>query len=207
MDRAGARSLGNGGGVAAQDVNRGREAGSPVTPRDLAGRSVPWITGGAAVAIAYVVKRHYSTASADDLEWILRPTVALVSGVTGVSFDREAGVGYTNAPLRYSIVPACAGVNFWVAAFLSMAFAFLRTERRAGRAAFGLFAVALGAYGATVLANSLRIVLALEIHTRELHVGGFGADVVHRTLGVLVYVPALFLVFDLAERARGRLHA
>lgn len=178
-----------------------------MTPRDLAGHSVPWITGGAAVAMAYAVKRHYSAASADDLEWILRPTVALVSGVTGVSFDREVGVGYLNAPLRYSIVPACAGVNFWVVAFLSIAFAFLRMEGRPGRAAFGLFAAALGAYGATVLANSLRIVLALEIHTRDLHVGGFGADVVHRTLGVLVYVPALFLVFELAERARGRLHA
>ena len=171
--------------------------------RDL----TPWITGGLAVGIAYAVKRFYSTASADDLEWILRPTVALASGATGISFAREAGVGWMNVPLRYSIVPACAGVNFWIVSFLSIAFACVRTERRPAHAAFGLVAAALGAYAATVLANAIRIVIALQIHTRELSIGGFDADTVHRTLGILVYVPALFLVFEVAERAAGRRHA
>lgn len=166
--------------------------------------AVPWLAGGVAAAIAYGVKRHYSTASPDGLEWILRPTVALVSGVTGIPFVREAGVGYLNAPVRYSIVPACAGVNFWVVAFLSIAFALLRLERRPGHAVLRLAAAGIAAYGATVLANAVRIVLALELHTRDLHVGGLSADVVHRTLGVLVYVPALFLVFELAERCSGR---
>lgn len=168
---------------------------------------VPWVTVAAAVTAAYLVKRHYSAAGAADLEWILRPTVALVSGVTGIPFVRETGVGYLNAPLRYSIVPACAGVNFWVVAFLSIAFAFLRAETRPVRAGLGLAAAALAAYAATVLANGARIIVALEMRVHEIHLGGLGEDVAHRTLGVLIYVPALFLVFELAERARGWRHA
>lgn len=168
---------------------------------------MPWLSGIAAGGIALAVKWHYSTASADELAWILRPTVAIVSAVTGIPFAHEASVGWMNMPLRYSIVPACAGVNFWLVAFLSITFALLRKERRPGHAALGLAGAAAAAYGATLLANSLRIVLALQIHTRELSIGGFAPDVVHRTLGVLVYVPALFLVFELAERASGRRRA
>lgn len=170
-------------------------------------RLVPVMSGVAAAGIAFAVKQHYSTASADDLAWILRPTVALVSIVTGVPFVHEAGVGWMNLPLRYSIVPACSGVNFWVVVFLSIAWALLRAESRPAHAALALSMAAFAAYGATVVANTIRISIALAAYGRDLHPGGLDAASVHRLLGVLIYVPALFVAHEIADRVARRFHA
>lgn len=153
------------------------------------------LAGGAALAL----KWYYSTAPADALGWILAPTVALVQAATGFAFVREAGTGWWSEELRYTIAPVCAGVNFFIAAFLSIAFALVREERHSPSALAKLAGAAVAAYGATIFANAARLSIALTLRANDVHAAG--GESAHRTLGILVYLPVLFLVFELAQRA------
>ena len=47
-----------------------------------------WVLA-AAVLIAFGMKRHYATARADDLRWILSPTAQVVGTITGTTFTRQ----------------------------------------------------------------------------------------------------------------------
>lgn len=142
---------------------------------------------------AYLLKRHYSTAAAGELTWILGPTAALVQQVTGAVFAFEAGVGYVSAGLGTAIVTGCAGVNFLVAALLTL-FAASALHPRWVHGA--LFALPL-AYVATVVVNATRILI--DIATRQHAVFGLSHADQHRYLGVAIYMAALLGLFQLGS--------
>ncbi|HEY6403909.1 MAG TPA: exosortase K, partial [Blastocatellia bacterium] len=73
-----------------------------------------------ALAGAFALKFHYSTASAGQLLWILAPTTALVELLSGASFEFESYAGYISRERRFLIAGSCAGVNFMIAAFLML---------------------------------------------------------------------------------------
>src|SRR5215475_6701931 len=82
-----------------------------------------------ALACAFALKLHYSTASADQLRWILAPTTALVELISGVSFEFESHAGYISRERSFLIASSCAGVNFLIAAFLMLSIRRLFGER------------------------------------------------------------------------------
>ncbi|HEX6283900.1 MAG TPA: exosortase K, partial [Pyrinomonadaceae bacterium] len=67
------------------------------------------------------LKFYYSTATADDLLWILAPTTALVELLSGRQFEFESYAGYMSSDHRFVIAVPCAGVNFLITAFLMLA--------------------------------------------------------------------------------------
>src|SRR5215510_15997249 len=73
-----------------------------------------------ALASAFALKLHYSTASANQLRWILAPTTALVELVSGATFEFESYAGYISRERGFLIANSCAGVNFLIAAFLML---------------------------------------------------------------------------------------
>lgn len=138
-----------------------------------------------AIVVALVgsacVKAFYHSASAAQLAPFLWPTARLCGWLTGAPF--VAGpTGYFSAQLRFLIAPACAGVNFFIVAWLALAI--LRDQPLRS---------ALYAYGATLAANTLRILGAIWLHLS-------GADRFHRIEGVVVYLGVLAVVVGLAAR-------
>ena len=91
------------------------------TWRDLAER-YGWAV--AALALAGLLKHHYSHASAEDLRWILQPTTFLTSCLVSGEFAFQPGEGYLSREHSVLISPACAGVNFLVVALLSLVLGF-----------------------------------------------------------------------------------
>lgn len=151
-----------------------------------------------AVAAAYGLKRFYSTASADDLRWILAPTTWLVEVVGGHRFDRT-GAGYRSGELRFLIAPACAGVNFLLAAFGALVLGFVRPARPALQNALVVVAGAAAAYVATLLANAARILIAVELWVHRVSFGWLTGARIHQLAGVVVFVAALLLLFAAAR--------
>lgn len=151
---------------------------------------------GATLAGAYLLKRHYSAANADDLGWILRPTAWLVGATTGLDFHREAGAGYALVDRSFVIARPCAGVNFLIVAWCAAAIAFVRARRGvAGKLALvggGLVA----AYALALVTNALRIAVALALRDADLG----PRSLVHQLEGTVVYVGALCLAFAAARR-------
>lgn len=141
---------------------------------------------------AYALKRHYSTASADGLRFILDPTAWLASHATGRPFLFESGVGHVSIDSGFILAPECAGVNFLIIAACSLVFA-LAPLRPAmlGRAAFAVVCLAV-AYAATLAANAVRVMALLWLEA--------GVEL-HRIVGLVVYLGSLLLLHALARGA------
>lgn len=148
-----------------------------------------------ALAAAYLLKRHYSAAAPDDLAWILAPTAKLVSLVTGAGFVAERGAGYTSNELLFVIGPSCAGVNFLIALYCAGAIGLVPQARGPTRKVATLAGCAAAAYLATIAVNTLRIVVAIELHRHQTSIAGLSGDELHRIEGIVVYFTALMLIY------------
>ena len=148
---------------------------------------------------ALALKFYYSTATANDLRWILAPTTTLVEFLSGKRFEFESYAGYMSSDHSFVIAVPCAGVNFLITAFLMLALRRLWRERfHALSWRFIPFAAVL-AYATTLIANTTRIWLALELRARAVAIGALTNNQLHRLEGIVVYFGFLLLLFLLIE--------
>lgn len=154
---------------------------------------------GGALLIAWALKRQYSDARADDLLWMLAPTARLVGVVTGARFSWAPGEGYFAREQLFLIEKACAGVNFMIAAFALLVWAFAG-HARSLRAVFGVLGVCLATgYAAAVLVNTVRITIAMWLAAHPAPLSAFAAPEVHRVEGIVVYFGGLVLLHEMAR--------
>jgi exosortase K len=154
----------------------------------------------AAVLIAWGVKRHYADARAEDLAWILAPTSRVAGALAGTTFVAQPGEGYFSREYLFLIAKPCAGVNFMVAAFGMLVLALLHRVGSLTSAAGVLGASLVASYGAAVLVNAARIVVALWLAAHPIGSFAFGAAEVHRLEGITVYFGGLVLLYELVQR-------
>jgi exosortase K len=170
-----------------------------------------WQLVALAVVLAVVVagKQLYRAASAEELAWILAPTARLVSIATGTHFVHEAGAGWIDRDATFVIAPACAGVHFALAAFLALTLGWLSGMRTLRATAARLAGAAALAYVATIAVNTLRIIVALALHSGAIDLGGLDRGEVHRAEGILVYLCGLCALYALARALdrKGNRHA
>jgi exosortase K len=161
------------------------------------------------LAVLYAGKHYYSGASAGDLGWILAPTAHLVSLVGGHHFTYEAGVGWVDRDVTFIIAPACAGVNFVLAAFLALTLGWLGSMQTWRGVAKRLAAAAGLAYLATLVVNTTRIAIAIALHRGTINVGDLDRGEVHRVEGIIVYLGGLCALYAIARalEPRSKTHA
>lgn len=152
------------------------------------------------VLCALALKLYYSTATPDELRWILAPTTALVELLSGRSFTFESYTGYMSSDHRFVIAVSCAGVNFLLTAFLMLGVRRLWRDRFQTVNWSFLPLNVVVAYVTTVIANTVRICIALEIQRHEMQVSGLSANQLHRLEGIVVYFGFLLLLFVLTEK-------
>ena len=167
-----------------------------------------WQLAALVVAVTIIVagKQSYRNASAGELGWILAPTARLVSAVSGTSFVYEAGVGWVDRDATFIIAPACAGVNFAMAAFLALSLGWLARMRTLRGTAARVGGAAALAYVATLVVNTLRIVIAIALHRGTIDVGELDHAEVHRIEGIVIYLGGLCALYALARAIEPRSH-
>jgi exosortase K len=151
---------------------------------------------------AYALKLHYSVASANQLRWILAPTTFLVELVSGRQFAFESHAGYMSSDHTFLIAASCAGVNFLMTAFLMLMLRRLWADRSRNVPWTFLPVAALTAFIATLLANTVRISIALQMPRAPLEAGWLSQEQFHRLEGIGVYFGFLLVLFVAAERWR-----
>lgn len=151
---------------------------------------------------ALALKFYYSTASVNQLRWILTPTTVLVELLSGRSFAFESFAGYMSSDHSFLIAAPCAGVNFLIAAFSMLALRRLWRDRFQSVSWWSIPLAAAVSFLATVITNAVRIVLALEL--RGAHPDWLTPNQLHRLEGIVVYFGFLLLLFLLTERSRER---
>src|SRR5205085_8871370 len=115
------------------------------------------------VLCALALKFYYSTATVNELRWILGPTTALVELLSGKRFAFESFAGYMSSDHSFVIAAPCAGVNFLITAFLMLAVRRLWRDRFHCVSWLFIPMTAAVAYLATIVTNAVRICLALEL--------------------------------------------
>ena len=156
------------------------------------------------LAGAYVLKRHFSEAGVDDLAWVLGPTAALVEVALGTPFVAEAGIGYLGREHAFVIAKPCAGVNFIIVSVCAAVIGLVGTRRTVrGKLLLVAGSVAAG-YAATLVANAVRIAIAVSLQDDLATAGEVMRERVHRIEGVVVYAFFLFALYAVARRALTR---
>lgn len=157
---------------------------------------------GVLLAMLFLVvagKHFYSGASAAELHWLLAPTAKLVGLGTGSAFVYEAGTGWVSRSEWFIIAPGCAGMNFLLAAFAALVAGSLVSVRGAATAVKSL-AVAIGlAFAATIVINTARILIAIELHHDRTTFGSLSPADIHQLEGILVYLGGLCGLYALAR--------
>ncbi len=148
--------------------------------------------------IAFALKYHYSTASVNDLRWILAPTTFIVETITGRSFTFESHAGYMIDDHTFLIAASCAGVNFLIISFLMLTLGELWRTREIAWRVIPLYAFA--AYITTLIANTVRIVIAMWMHDEKFSMRWLDGDELHRIEGIVVYFGFLLLMFFVSDR-------
>lgn len=151
----------------------------------------------AAAVVIVAGKEFYRTASPADLRWILAPTAHAVTALGFGHFAFDAQLGYVDPSLGFAIAPACAGLHFALAAFLTLTIGGLGGMRDARSTAKRLGAALAIAYAATIVVNTTRIAIALVMRRPDLH----------EMEGTLVYLGGLVAIYALARRRYALAHA
>lgn len=174
-------------------------------------RSLAWWL--AVLAVAVGLKHHYSIATAAELEWMFRPLSHLLEWFTGHEFHRDGYGEWVSESANVRLVKACAGVNFMLMSFMAYTWV-VRPDRRVDTGLSSWIAVRLlflcaaiiASWVTCLLANSLRIIVAMyaESHDWRLDAIGIGAAELHRLIGMAIYLPLLSLQMMLDDRVMSR---
>lgn len=155
--------------------------------------------GLSAIAISAGLKYYYSTATVNDLTFVLSPTAFLVELVTNETFRFESYAGYMNADHSFLIASSCSGINFLITSFLMLVLVPLWRNRNMP-AKWRLLPFALiAAYLATILANTVRVSVALLLHRMDADLIWINPEQLHRFEGIFVYFGFLLILFVLTE--------
>ena len=153
----------------------------------------------AVLGVVVVIKYKYSIATTADLDWMLRPLSLLLEWTSGHAFRRNSFHEWVSVSGDVRLVKACAGINFMLMSVLAWAWILRPNPREnaefsawiSGRVLL-LCAVIFAAWSASLLANSLRILVAMNLPDH-------GSEA-HRLNGMLIYVPLLSLQLFLGNR-------
>jgi len=147
------------------------------------------------VLVMLLLKQHYSTATATQIDWILAPTAKLVAWLTSANPVWESGVGYVDFSRGIIVAPACAGINFMIMAFGLAAFCGLHKIRKVTHQAAWLLSALAAAYGLALLVNMVRIAASMVLYQADIYSGWMTVERVHRLTGVVLYFAVLWLYF------------
>ena len=186
--------------MSAPAIGRGESGRAPGDARRA--RLANALTLGVGALGALALKSFYSQAGAAELEFALAPTVALAEAFSGVAFEPETGVGYWSRERAYLIAPACAGLNFTIAAFAALVLAFVGSAATLRARVAGLAAAAAIAFAATPPVNAARIALDLAQRSASLP-AWLSPRELHRVEGIVLYLGAVLALHALASRALG----
>jgi exosortase K len=161
-----------------------------------------------AATIGFALKYHYSRATAAGLSWVLSPTASMVNLLTGISLESEQAIGFISRKNAIALVPACAGVNFMIAAFFLLCISIVFRVKGTGQKLIGIAISAAVAYLAAIMVNAVRIASILMFKSSTF-AGWATEDGLHRIGGTLIYFIFLLLIYPagcrIAEGLAGRL--
>jgi exosortase K len=143
--------------------------------------------GALILTAAYLLKSFYSSAGSEDLAWIIGPTAWMAELISTLSFSPEPGYGWVDAEHGVVIAPVCAGVNFLIISLCMSSFQILCKKHPGKELLTRIVLAGAASYLLTVIANALRIVLAVALFSVDIYNQWLTLEMVHRVAGITLY--------------------
>lgn len=148
------------------------------------------------------LKYFYSKADADNLNWILAPTVWWVRILTGIPFVYDPCEGYVSHTCRFVIAPSCSGMQFMIITIATLIFSFVHRMKSTGKKLCWTVVSTIVPYFVTILVNTVRIIISIYLpvylEQKSLTGGFLTLARLHTLIGTSVYFTSLFLIYHLA---------
>ncbi|MGS2724180.1 exosortase K [Porticoccus sp. GXU_MW_L64] len=159
-----------------------------------------WLWWTLSLGLALLLKHHYSVASIADLNWIMQPLALLLEWLSGHRFLQSDNLEWFSYSADVRLVKGCAGINFMILSLL--VYCWVWQPKKPGLQVLALPAAAIAAWATCLLANSLRILLAMTAARQQWDWSALGIDASqqHRLIGLLVYLPLLSAQMMLKQR-------
>jgi exosortase K len=155
--------------------------------------------------VVFLLKYHYSVATAFQLQWILQPLAWLTQLVSGLPFIMNDTGEWLNAQNNIAIVKSCAGVNFMLLSFLVSTWRLRPINDQGNLLASCLYFILLSliiAWGMTLLINTLRIFITIQLYLHEIGFPGLTSGQIHRLAGVFIFLPALWMQLNVSSKLK-----
>lgn len=133
------------------------------------------------------------------LDFILRPVSTLIYMITGAGYQYIESVGYTFQGLGINIGASCSGLNFLTMLFLMLVYSFIPRQRGINGKLTAFVAFSVLAYCISIIANASRILLSALVLTRTPLAFAGQDQLVHMSIGVMVYFSYLLLAYTLSN--------
>jgi len=168
-----------------------------------------WLLYFAVFVIVLTIKYLYSKAATNDLQWILAPTARWVGILSGIAFEREAGVGYINHDFRFIIASSCSGVQFMTITSVMLIYSFVHRMRTMKRGLCWTASCFGFSYLFTIFVNGFRIVLSiylpLYLSCQDIYSGWLTPEKLHTIIGTAVYFSSLLIIHPIAGYVSARI--
>jgi len=153
----------------------------------------------AAVAIFALLKFGFAIAEDSDLDFLLKPTDAVVGLLAGSQSVYLLGNGYYHSALNILLNKSCAGFNYWVLCFLVFAYLAAKYFDKPLHRALAIPISLCCAYILTIFANSSRIFASIVLQKQTHWILPNHQGLVHETIGIIIYLSFFVLVYCLTE--------
>jgi exosortase K len=158
--------------------------------------------------LVYAIKRWYSHAALDDMQWMLMPLAKLLDVFLPGRFELQSNGEWFHREWEIVLVKGCSGINFFLMSLIGYAIVFsgqamLSQQPSSLKVCLQVVLTLLSAWTTTLLVNTLRILLAMSFvrHHALADWTGLDSESLHRLAGLLVYFPALFIQMRIGERS------
>jgi exosortase K len=162
---------------------------------------------GCMALLVYVIKRWYSHATLDDMQWMLMPLAKLLDVFLPGRFELQSNGEWVHYDWNIVLVKGCSGINFFLMSLIGYAIVFygqamLSPQPSSLKVCLQVVLTLLAAWTTTLLVNTLRILLAMSFvrHHALADWIGLDSESLHRLAGLLVYCPALFIQMRMSEQ-------
>ncbi len=151
-----------------------------------------------AASFAFLLKLFYSVATLQQLRFILLPTNFLVEIFVGQKSVFSPEKGYIYQMYLITIDKFCAGINFWLIAFLAVFFGVSKYYDTLLRKTLFFLLLILLSFGLTIFTNASRIIVAIKL--QKLPFLWSKTTVFHEAQGAFMYLFVLILFYISMKR-------
>ncbi len=153
-----------------------------------------------ALSLFGLLKLWLGTFDNQELYFLLKPTDAIFSLVSGSKSVFTAQNGFFHERYQMVIEKSCSGYNFMLICFLMLYFLIIKfVKSRAFKVVWLLGALGIS-YVVTVFINSSRILVSVSLQDSIENLLHLDAALTHQSIGVLTNLTFLIIIYLLVEK-------